>query len=630
MDRISNFWEWKNPVTAKKTVLVFQPISGPSQSRSFGDNVPIHEWELGAADSSHEEFTEVKAFWDSHYPGDTFELFDPQSEEIRIFEFDSDFSLHYNDADSYSWSVRIREVFPYEVIIPLAPDVPELSLALGSVLITTTPTPRATGYRVERSPTGENDWSLVGGSEVSVTTGEALALEDNPEDGIWDYRGRAFNAYGVSDWTGVQTIEVTGPFEANDYSGLLKWRNPLAIALSDAVAVASFPDSSPANDPSVQADAAKQPIFYLTGGQNNKRRVVFDGANDFLEDTRLTALRELYILVKHATGTSANGPVMIGDDSTYPFLGESGTALFASGPGGAQALYGDSQFYVNGRLANYTLEKKSTDWTLYSIVTSIAAAEKYLFNDRNAYFYNGEFGEDIHYSDVHGKTDRHAINAHFADPDGWAMDLAVQSQPPANTKFLFSGNSILQEGTIVMLLMQAMNPASSPPFNWAAAGATTQDMATNASGSEDAGFDGSKDFNVLVGWEISNDLANTDLGSTDTTTAANAAYTAIANYYAARKAAHPTEKIVVIPCLPRNSNLHASMTGADFEFMMNIVNAGLVDNWATFGDVLADFSAFAAIYLASLSADGTHPNDGGKKEIARALISAVGALNLGI
>lgn len=114
---LPNYWTFKDPVHAKKEVQIWRPISGPSQSRSFGDPTKaIHDWELSDDDSSYENFLEMKAFWLYHYPGRQFDMVDPVLLERRTYEFDSDFDSMYNHQDSYTWSVRIKEAYPYAVI----------------------------------------------------------------------------------------------------------------------------------------------------------------------------------------------------------------------------------------------------------------------------------------------------------------------------------------------------------------------------------------------------------------------------------------------------------------------------------------------------------------------------------
>lgn len=113
---IPNYWTWKTPIVAKKEVLTFKPIYGPTQTRGFGDSPAMHDWELGNDDSSFENFQEIKAFWNWHHPGLQFDMIDPVQVERRRYEVDSDYGFQYNHADSYQWSFRIREAWPFHVI----------------------------------------------------------------------------------------------------------------------------------------------------------------------------------------------------------------------------------------------------------------------------------------------------------------------------------------------------------------------------------------------------------------------------------------------------------------------------------------------------------------------------------
>jgi hypothetical protein len=112
-----NYWAWRTPIHAKKDVLVWRPIFGPSQTRGFGDGSAIHDWELGNEDSEITRFDAIKAFWEYHHPGRQFDLVDPVREERRTYEFDSDLDYHYNDSGGVTWSVRIKEAYPYAAIV---------------------------------------------------------------------------------------------------------------------------------------------------------------------------------------------------------------------------------------------------------------------------------------------------------------------------------------------------------------------------------------------------------------------------------------------------------------------------------------------------------------------------------
>lgn len=112
---IPNYWTWKTPIHAKKDVLIFRPIYGPSQTRGFGDSSPIHDWELGNEDSEIDRFQEIRDLWDWHHPGRQFDLIDPVLEERRTYETDSDIDYHYNDSGGVTWHLRIKEAYPYVV-----------------------------------------------------------------------------------------------------------------------------------------------------------------------------------------------------------------------------------------------------------------------------------------------------------------------------------------------------------------------------------------------------------------------------------------------------------------------------------------------------------------------------------
>jgi hypothetical protein len=112
---IPNYWTWRNPIHAKKEGLIWRPIYGPTQTRGFGDSSAIHDWELGNDDSEIEKFEEMYAFWNYHHFGRQFDLNDPVLEERRTYEIDSDIDYHYNDSGGVTWSLRIKEAYPYVV-----------------------------------------------------------------------------------------------------------------------------------------------------------------------------------------------------------------------------------------------------------------------------------------------------------------------------------------------------------------------------------------------------------------------------------------------------------------------------------------------------------------------------------
>lgn len=116
MALIPNYWQLKTPIKAHKDVLIWRPYAGPTQTRTFGSGAAQHEYELGNDDSEIDQFEELREFWDDHYPGVSFELNDPVTQETRAYEFDSDLSFNYNENGGVAWKVLIKEIFPYVVI----------------------------------------------------------------------------------------------------------------------------------------------------------------------------------------------------------------------------------------------------------------------------------------------------------------------------------------------------------------------------------------------------------------------------------------------------------------------------------------------------------------------------------
>lgn len=459
-----------------------------------------------------------------------------------------------------------------------------------------------TGFVIERSTTSSSaGFSILNTIGARLGTG-TVTYNDNTALNNKDYwyRIKAVNGLGDSAYSNVAHIFLVGPFDANDLPGLLRWYKPDPIAVSDLAALPSFPDSSPANVPAVQATGSKQPIFHSAGGPNNKRHITFDGVDDVMAFTQVSNVRTAYVVVKHATGAGSN-PSMLGDATIFPYPGNTAELLF-SNAAGLSVLWGGGQLYVNGILTSPAFAIKPTVYTVYTLVGSFDAIVSLLMSDRNVYFWAGDLVEAILYSAIHTKAERHLAEDYLGAASRYSFSLAVQSQPPANVEFLFSGNSILATGNIQNLIFVALN-STHENYTWAAGGRDTATMNALAPSQEDVGFDFSfvHDFNVLIAWEITNDLASTDLSGTTTAAAASAAYSRIAAYYSNRKAAHPTLKVIAVTCAPRNSHFflgggaNPSMSPALFETMRLLVNTAIRNNWTDYADAVADIGGDAAL-----------------------------------
>jgi hypothetical protein len=100
-------WEFRRPVTVRKRVRVFEPKDGPRQSRT--DQGKKETGELANNDGFWEDYLEVEAFWDAHYPGKTFVLGDTTLEREITCYFDSDLKREASSDVSVAWSVVVKE-----------------------------------------------------------------------------------------------------------------------------------------------------------------------------------------------------------------------------------------------------------------------------------------------------------------------------------------------------------------------------------------------------------------------------------------------------------------------------------------------------------------------------------------
>ncbi len=110
---LPNYYDYKIPVHGKKDVLAFRPLIGPTQTRGFGGSPVIRDWEIASDDLDYDKFWEFFAFWDYHYPGRQFDHINPNHTERRTYEFDSNLDWQENDSNGYTFSVRMKEVYPY-------------------------------------------------------------------------------------------------------------------------------------------------------------------------------------------------------------------------------------------------------------------------------------------------------------------------------------------------------------------------------------------------------------------------------------------------------------------------------------------------------------------------------------
>lgn len=152
----------------------------------------------------------------------------------------------------------------------------------------------------------------------------------------------------------------------------------------------------------------------------------------------------------------------------------------------------------------------------------------------------------------------------------------------------------------------------------ASGGRTTANMIADAATRVDALYDAARPNNIVVAWEITNDLF---FGASAAT-----AYSNIVTYCQGRQA--EGFEVVVLSVLPR-SGVGVPST---FEADRQTVNTNMRANWASFADALADVGADDTIGVAgadldtTLYVDGVHMTDAGYGIVAGIVKDAIQTL----
>lgn len=152
----------------------------------------------------------------------------------------------------------------------------------------------------------------------------------------------------------------------------------------------------------------------------------------------------------------------------------------------------------------------------------------------------------------------------------------------------------------------------------ASGGRTTANMIADAATRVDAFYDAARPSNIVVAWEITNDLF---FGASAAT-----AYNNIVTYCQGRQA--EGFQVVVLSVLPR-SGLGVPDT---FEASRQTINTNLRANWESFADALADIGADETIGVAGADLDttfyidGVHMTDAGYGLVAEIVKDAIQTL----
>lgn len=210
-------------------------------------------------------------------------------------------------------------------------------------------------------------------------------------------------------------VKVATPFAPTDIAGLTLWLNADAIVgLVNDDPVATWEDESGNNDDATQGTGANQPT-YKTNIVNGLPVVRFDGGNDYLQTTSLTA-QTLFIVCNHGDGaTFSNYRRLIQPTAAaFHYYGDNGTGNYAIGAG----ITGGN-FRVNGaatmsagtlsafRVVGIEADAAATD--TYPIGISIGGFSQHLL---------GDIAEIVAYSGVLSGGDRILVETYLMDKYG--------------------------------------------------------------------------------------------------------------------------------------------------------------------------------------------------------------------
>jgi lysophospholipase L1-like esterase len=181
---------------------------------------------------------------------------------------------------------------------------------------------------------------------------------------------------------------------------------------------------------------------------------------------------------------------------------------------------------------------------------------------------------------------------------------------------IYDGNSLSDSG--YQAAATALLSGSWTSMIAAVGAQSTVQMLTRAAQFVDAYYNPLRVKNVVVAWEVTNDLYG---GAS-----ADDAYNRIVQYCQERRAAGP--QVVVVPALPRSN----PGTPIDFETKRQDVNTRLRNNWPSFADAFADVAADPRIGDAGdetdteYYVDRVHLTTTGKTAVAEIVAAAINGL----
>lgn len=105
------YYSYRIPRRFTKKVLIWEPERGADQTREKSGKRAFYD--LKGTENSRAQYEEVEVFWNAHFPAKKFYLYDVVLERDRFFKFDSELKVEDESFDRISWSVAIKEAWPF-------------------------------------------------------------------------------------------------------------------------------------------------------------------------------------------------------------------------------------------------------------------------------------------------------------------------------------------------------------------------------------------------------------------------------------------------------------------------------------------------------------------------------------
>ncbi len=211
-----------------------------------------------------------------------------------------------------------------------------------------------------------------------------------PYDTLY-WRVKAYNPCLIEQTSEVRSLLILSP---NNFPNKLLWFRADSVELENG-SVKQWYDLSGNNNNALQPEVTKQPLVVDDiAALNHKKALRFDGADDFMAFPFQDSIRTVFMVLKHATGSSSSYPPILGDSLYYDFIGNAGAELFNYTHLSENIKNGVVK--LNQNLTDVLTVEKPTQYSLLEIGASDNLRARYITNDRNSFgYWQGDFAEII-------------------------------------------------------------------------------------------------------------------------------------------------------------------------------------------------------------------------------------------